>query len=109
MKRKQSVTSTALLWAFGIAAGALIMGTGPANAQDGILLKVQAGETNYCHLKFPAIRPETLSSDRPVLQNPSTGTIIDFYGPCNYDPTGKAAVKAQKLDQQHLRNRQYGS
>ena len=80
-----------------------------AGADDGILYKVQAGDTNYCHLKFPAIRPDTLSWDRPVLQNPSTGVIIDFYGPCNYDPTGEAAVQTQKQDQRRMRDREYNN
>ena len=48
--------------------------------------------------EFPAIREETLSWDRPVLKDPSDGDIIDFYGPCNYDPLGKEALQTQKLD-----------
>ena len=67
-----------------------------AAADNGILLKLRAGNTNYCHLKFPAIREDTLSWDRPVLKDASTGDIIDFYGPCDSDPTGKAAVENQK-------------
>jgi len=78
----------------------------PANADDGILFKAQMPGTNYCHLKFPAIREETLSWNRPVLKDASkdarTGDIIDFYGPCDYDPTGKAAVEAQRLNALHI-------
>ena len=88
-----------------VLASLLIIGIGAlgvvpvsAEAQEGILLKVRAGETNYCHLKFPAIRPETLHSGRPVLQSPR-GEIVDFYGPCDYDPTGKDAVAQQKSAQ----------
>jgi hypothetical protein len=77
----------------------------PVEAQEGILFKAQLPGTNYCHLKFPAIREDTLSSRRPVLKDASkdarTGDIIDFYGPCDYDPTGRAAVQAQRIDQQH--------
>jgi hypothetical protein len=77
----------------------------PVEAQDGILFKLRAGSSNYCHLKFPAIREETLSSNRPVLKDASkdasTGDIIDFYGPCDYDPAGRAAVQAQRNEQQH--------
>lgn len=76
--------------------GALGVAPGSADAQEGILLRVRAGESNYCHLKFPAIRPETLYSGRPVLQNSSTGEIVDFYGPCDFDPTGKDAVELQQ-------------
>lgn len=86
------------------AIGALGIASLPVKAQGGILFRVQLAGTNYCHLKFPAIREETLSSSRPVLKDASkdarTGDIIDFYGPCDYDPTGKVAVQAQKLDEQ---------
>jgi len=72
---------------------------------EGVISKVQMTGTNYCHMKFPAIREETLSWDRPVLKN--DGDIIDFYGPCNYDPLGKDAIQAQKLDQQRRWSREY--
>jgi hypothetical protein len=84
------------------------VGAGPGEAADGILLKVTAGDSNYCHMKFPAIREDTLSWDRPVLKDSSTGDVIDFYGPCDYDPTGKAAVQAQRLDRKHRFSHAYG-
>lgn len=109
MKKKIKAGIT-LIGALVVAAGVLAMGAGPVNAQqEGILFKARVGETNYCHLKFPAIRPDTLSWENPVLQNPSTGSIIDFYGPCDYDPTGKAAVETQKDDLQRMRDREYSS
>ena len=83
------------------------VGSAPGEADDGILLKVRAGNTNYCHMKFPAIREDTLSWDRPVLQSSSSGDIIDFYGPCDYDPTGIEAVQTQKLENQRIRAREY--
>ena len=55
----------------------------------------------YCHLTFPAIREETLSGDRPVLKDPSSGDMIDFYGPCDTDPLGKDQVRKQRLERQH--------
>jgi hypothetical protein len=58
----------------------------------------------YCHLKFPAIREDTLYSDRPVLKDPRDGDIIDFYGPCDYDPLGKEAVLQQRTDLVRERN-----
>ncbi len=85
--------------------GVLGVASLPVKAQEGILFKVQMPGTNYCHLKFPAIREETLSSSRPVLKDAKdlrTGDIIDFYGSCNFDPTGKAAVEAQRLDEQRM-------
>lgn len=77
-----------------LVAGTLGLTALPASA-DSILLKVQLPGTNYCHLRFPAIRENTLTWARPVLKDPSSGDIVDFYGPCNYDPVGKEAVQAQ--------------
>lgn len=94
----RKMKTTKLLWAAAISAGALMM-AGSASAQEGVLYKLRAGETNYCHLKFPAIRPDTLYSGRPVLQDPSTGAIVDFYGSCDYDPISKAEVFEQKRAQ----------
>ena len=50
----------------------------------------------YCHLKFPAIEPSTLDSKTPQLKPASSGDIIDFYGPCDYDPVGYDEVCRQK-------------
>jgi hypothetical protein len=59
--------------------GALLLvgslGTGTA---FGALRVSSITEGSYCHLTFPAIREETLSWDRPVLKDPSSGDIIDF-------------------------------
>ena len=49
----------------------------------------------YCHMKFAPMNEGTLSWDRPEL-NADAGKIIDFYGPCDYDPTGPAEVQAQR-------------
>ena len=40
-------------------------------------------------MKFPPMREDTLSWAQPVLDE-NAGNIIDFYGPCDYDPTGAA-------------------
>lgn len=50
----------------------------------------------YCHLKFPAMVPGTLNSAKPQLQDSKTGEIVDFYGPCNYDPVGYDEICKQK-------------
>jgi hypothetical protein len=78
--------------------GILGLGNAPLWAAEGVTGKVAAGMSNYCHMKFPAIREETLSWDRPVLKDASSGDIIDFYGPCNYDPLGKDAIWSQRLE-----------
>jgi hypothetical protein len=72
-------------------------------AAEGIISKVADSSGAFCRLKFPAIKEETLYWDRPVLKDVSDGDIIDFYGPCNYDPLGKDEVLRQR-DQ--YRNRQ---
>lgn len=82
--------------------------TSPAWA-DGVLLKVRAGQSNYCHLKFPAIQEHTFNWSTPVLKNASSGDIIDFYGPCDYNPAGKAAVHAQRLQWQRRLSRDYNN
>jgi hypothetical protein len=61
-----------------------------------LIAKSKLGDSDYCNLKFPAISEETLRSDRPALKETWTGDLIDFYGPCNFDPTGKEAVNEQK-------------
>jgi hypothetical protein len=63
---------------------------------DGVLVKDQAGE-NYCHIKFPAIREDTLGWQTPVLKDSSSSDVIDFYGPCDESPSGKDQVAAQRL------------
>lgn len=67
----------------------------PAPAAD-VVLKVASESGDYCHLKFPAIREDTLSWDRPVLQDPATGDMVDFYGPCDHDPLGREEIVAQR-------------
>jgi len=66
-------------------------------ADDGVLVKEQAGE-NYCHMKFPAIRPSTLATNDPQLKSAQTGDVIDFYGSCDESPTGKDQVQEQKRE-----------
>jgi hypothetical protein len=73
--------------------GALGVSDTPATAE--VLSKVELG-SNYCHLRFPAIRKDTLNSDRPVLKDPSSRDIIDYYGPCDHDPLGKDEIASQK-------------
>jgi hypothetical protein len=107
---KNTKIGSALLGVVAIALGGLMMGTAPANAeQEGILFKLRAGETNFCHMKFPAIDPRTFDWDRPQLQDPRTGIIIDFYGSCDYDPTGPEAVESQRLDHERMWDKHYGS
>lgn len=99
---KLFVSALGVASAFGVSAT-------PVSAKDGVLNSVKHGESNYCHMHFPAIDERTLSWERPVLQDPSTGDIIHFYGPCDYDPHGKEAVQSQKLDASRRWQREYSN
>jgi hypothetical protein len=83
--------------------------TGPlAWTAEGIISKVADKSGNSCYLKFPAIREETLYWDRPVLKDSTDGDIIDFYGPCDYDPLGKESVARQRAQYQLFMRQQRG-
>ena len=86
----------------------VLLCSSPLGAAEGIISKIPDPSGQFCHLKFPAIRKETLSSNRPVLKDRSEGDIVDFYGPCDYDPLGKAEIQRQKMDLQREFNREYG-
>ncbi len=87
------------LLSFVFVSGILALSAAPVWGAEGVISKVVASpDANYCHLKFPAIREETLYWDRPVLKDPSEGDIIDFYGPCDHDPLGKEEILRQRAD-----------
>ena len=65
-------------------------------AAEGTVQKIASTADGYCHLKIPAMRPSTLATGAPELKSSSTGDLIDFYGPCDYDPKNKAEIAAQK-------------
>lgn len=101
-------TTRLFLSALGLA-GAFGTSITPVWAKHGVVLQVKAEAENYCHLKFPAIREDTLSWASPVLKDAASGDIIDFYGPCDYDPHGKEAVQSQKRDEERIFQRDYNS
>jgi hypothetical protein len=78
-------------------------------AGETVISKVPDPSGTFCHLKFPAITDDTLFSDHPVLKDPSEGDIIDFYGPCNYDPLGREAILRQRFDHRLRKRKEYGS
>ena len=86
-----------------ILAGMLFIGSfGAVNsaiAEDGVLSKQEFTPSNYCHMKFPAMRESTIAENHPEL-NP-TGDIIDFSGPCDETPTGKDQVQSQRIANSH--------
>ena len=77
-----------------------IIDTGPTLARaQGVISKETATPGSYCHMKFPAIREETLSESTPGFT--VSGDLIDYYGACDHDPLGKEEVQAQRLETQH--------
>ena len=88
MKKSVSLLCNLLL------SSTLFWGVPSAEAQE-IISSVPADTTNYCHLKFPAMREDSLSWERPVLDS-TTGNIVDFYGPCDYDPVGLDEIRVQR-------------
>jgi hypothetical protein len=70
-------------------------------AAEGVISNATLTPGSYCHLKFPAIREDTLASARPLLEDASTGDNIDFYGSCSEDPRGMDQIQDQKLEAQH--------
>jgi len=79
-----------------------VLGTSGATlAADGVVVEGQLNPGNYCHEKFPAIAERSLGDSQPQLKQPNTGDVVDYYGPCDEDPTGKDQIASQKLEQQH--------
>lgn len=74
-------------------------------AAEGVIYRSPDSAGEFCHLKFPAIREDTLSWNRPVLKDPSEGDIIDFYGRCDHDPLGRAEVLRQRSEARRQRDR----
>jgi len=75
-----------------------------ALAQDQRVQVVASTSDGYCHLKIPAVRPSTYGNDKPELKSAQTGDMIDYYGSCDVDPTGKLIVSPQET----LRGKKYG-
>ena len=79
-----------------------VLGTsGAALAADGVVVEGQLSPGSYCHEKFPAITGRSLSDNQPQLKQSTTGDIVDYYGPCDENPTGKDQIATQKLEHQH--------
>jgi len=62
------------------------IGIGGTSARaDSVISKDVSTAASYFHMKYPAIREESLDRSTPVLKN----SIIDFYGLCDWDPRGQ--------------------
>ena len=89
MKKSVSLLSNLLL------SSTLFWGVPSVEAEELISIVPADSTAAYCHLKFPAMREDSLSWQQPVL-DPLAGNIVDFYGPCDYDPTGADEIRAQR-------------
>lgn len=90
MKKHTSLVAALLLFS------TMFWGVAAVKA-DETIVKVPVDLTSYCHIKFPPMREDTLSWEQPVLDT-TAGDIIDFYGPCDYDPLGREEVWRQKQE-----------
>jgi hypothetical protein len=79
-----------------------VLGTsGAALAADGVVVEGELNQGSYCHTKFPAMTEHSLGDNQPELKQSTTGDIVDYYGPCDEDPTGKDQIATQKLEHYH--------
>jgi hypothetical protein len=72
----------------------LFLGVPIAGGQE-VVRQTLGDDSSYCHMQFPLMREETLSWDRPLL-NENAANSIDFYGLCDHDPTGREEVRVQR-------------
>ena len=84
--------------------GAGLVLAGAAWSAESGISKTPDATGRFCHLKFPAIREDTLYSDRPMLKDAGSGDIVDIYAPCDYDPLGKDEFARQQAHRRHLRD-----
>jgi hypothetical protein len=93
MKKSISILSNLVL------SSTLFWGVATVTANE-LVVKTPLDFSGYCHMKFPPMREDTLSWAQPVLDE-TAGNIIDFYGPCDHDPTGAAERKLQRRQGLH--------
>ena len=72
-----------------------------ALAADGVVVEGQLTPGSYCHERFPAMTARSLGDNQPQLKRSTTGDVVDYYGPCDENPTGQHQIVSQKLEQQH--------
>jgi hypothetical protein len=93
-----------------LAALILVVTTGIGTALaagDGVISKEPLTPDSYCHEKFPAMKSDSLDDNKPTLKSPTSGDVVDYYGPCNESPTGKDQVNEQKLEFEHRMDNDY--
>jgi hypothetical protein len=86
---------------------AIVLSGISAWSAEGVISKATTSVPGYCNLKFQRIQEETLFWDRPVLESDGSKTI-DFYGPCDHDPLGRAEILRQRRALLRRENRNAG-
>ena len=89
MKNRVSLLCNLLL------SSTLFWGVPSAEAEE--LISIVPADTTaaYCHLKFPTMRQDSLLWEQPVLDS-AAGNMVDFYGPCDYNPVGADEIRVQR-------------
>ena len=90
MKKSGALLSSLLL-------SATLFG-GVTTAQElgaGAILRVPDANAAYCHMKFPAMREDSLSWAHPVFDDGAVHAV-DFYGSCDHDPFGIDEIKTER-------------
>jgi hypothetical protein len=59
------------------------------------IVTVPADSASYCHMKFPAMREDSLSWAHPIFDDGAVDAV-DFYGPCDHDPLGIDSVNTER-------------
>ena len=75
--------------------------SGTVLAADGIISKTEDVPGSYCHEKFTALEGASLATNKPVLKDPASGDVVDFYGACNESPVSQDQIQEQQLERQH--------
>ena len=89
MKNRVSLLCNLLL------SSTLFWGVPSVEAEELISIVPADTTATYCHLKFPTMHQHSLSWEQPVLDS-TAGNMVDFYGPCDYDPVGADEIRVQR-------------
>jgi hypothetical protein len=79
----------------GLFLSSTLLWDGTTAKADDLVVRTPLEISGYCHMQFAPMRQDTLSWIQPVLDE-SAGNVIDFYGPCDHDPTGVEERKIQR-------------
>jgi hypothetical protein len=95
--RKLTIAVTLLAGTIGIG--------GTSARADSVISKNVSAAGSYRHMKFLAMREETLGGTNQRLT--TTDDLVDFYGSCDRDPLGQDEIQAQRIESQHRFNTDY--